>query len=196
MVIALDWQDMMLHLALMLKRYLASNWFLLTYNPACGYPLFSLPHAKKRKLRTSSASSGSNDESTSISGSESGSDSSCGDAIIDLTLERLQSLHTAGTVAKGDLTEYAKTGMSSRRIKEAVTNPKCTCFCKMPIKVLYQLCVAFWTLTKPSQDSLLWALQHESGNRKKKQWYLAGQLGKNIFKLSLPVLITKNVTPD
>ena len=109
---------------------------------------------------------------------DSDSESNVGEASIDLTLERLQSLHAMGSVSKKDLTEYSKQGMSATRIKSAVLRPRCTCMCKMPIKVLYHLCVAFWTLTKKSQDSLLWSIQHEGGDHKRKKWYMAG-LGYN-----------------
>ena len=114
--------------------------------------------------------------SMSESGTDSDNDGCSADPIIDLTYERLQSLHANGTVCTKDLTEYAKRGISGRRIKSAVLHPQCRCMCKMPVKVLYHLCVAFWTLTKPTQDSLLWGIQNESGKQKRKRWYLAGQL--------------------
>ena len=105
---------------------------------------------------------------------DSDSDSNSGEAIIDLTLQRLQSLHAMGSVSKKDLTEYAKKGISASRVKSAILEPRCNCMCKMPIKVLYHLCVAFWTLTKQSQDSLLWSIQHEAGGHRRKRWYMAG----------------------
>ena len=130
-------------------------------------------------LRTSSSySSGESGETTSISDSE-GSDSTneetSNPSTIDLTLERLQALHALGTVKKKDLTDYAKRGLSTKRIKTAALKPKCTCMCKMPVKMLYQLCCAFWTLCKPAQDCLLWEIQH-TGDAKKKRWFLAGPL--------------------
>lgn len=114
---------------------------------------------------------------TSPSSSEpasSDSDDAGGSGCVDITLSRLESLHTNGTVQKKDLTEYAQWGISSTRIKKAVLQPRCPCKCKLPLRVLYHLCMAFWTSTKPSQDSLLWTIQQESGNQKRKQWYLAG----------------------
>ena len=111
----------------------------------------------------------------SDSGSESGSDGQGGTGYVDLVYERLQSLHAHGTVPRKDFTKYAKKGMSAKRVKAAVTKPCCTCMCKLPVKILYQLCVAFWSLTKQSQDSCLWSIQNDSGgNSKKKQWYMAG----------------------
>ena len=152
-------------------------------DPTHIYPLFGIYiyihiYIYRHDARTSgdseSAHSASSNESTSLSDSETDNGSGCGDPTIDLTLERLQSLHTAGTVQKGDLSEYAKTGMSPTRIKSALKQPVCTCYCKLPVKLLYQLCVAFWTLTKSSQDSLLWSLQHEGGKHRRKQWHLGG----------------------
>ena len=128
-------------------------------------------------METSSESSG---VSTSISDSDSGSESSGTDTCIDLSLERLQSLHTLGTVPKKQLGDYAKSGVSTKRIKAAATRPQCSCMCKLPVKVLYHLCIAFWTLAKPSQDSVLWEIQQ--GSSRKKRWFLGGlEIEKNIF---------------
>lgn len=115
---------------------------------------------------------------TSISDTDSGSggDDDHAPAVIDLTYERLQSLHAHGTIPRKELGDYAKRGVSSSRIKAAVNKPCCTCMCKLPVMILYKLCIAFWTLTKSSQDALLWSIQHESGNQKKKRWYMAGPL--------------------
>ena len=121
-------------------------------------------------LRKSSSSS-SGEPTTSISGSDSSGDSDSTSRVpeVDLTLKRLESLHSSGSVPKKDLSDYAKHGISSKRIKSAVLEPRCECMCKMPVKILYHLCVAFWTLTKQSQDSLLWSLQNETGNHKKRR---------------------------
>lgn len=115
---------------------------------------------------------------TSISDTDSGSggDDDHAPAVIDLTYERLQSLHAHGTIPRKELGDYAKRGVSSSRIKAAVNKPCCTCMCKLPVMILYKLCIAFWTLTKSSQDALLWSIQHESGNQEKKRWYMAGPL--------------------
>lgn len=132
-----------------------------------------LYHYISMRLRTSPSSS----EPASSDSDDAGG---CGG--VDITLSRLESLHLNGTVNKKDLTEYAQWGISSTRIKQAVSQPRCPCKCKLPLKVLYHLCVAFWTLTKPSQDSLLWTIQQESGNQKRKQWYLAGpKVKKHVF---------------
>lgn len=115
---------------------------------------------------------------TSMSDTDSGSggDDDHAPAVIDLTYERLQSLHSHGTIPKKELSDYAKRGVSSSRIKGAVNKPCCTCMCRLPVKLLYKICLAFWTLTKSSQDALLWSIQHESGNQQKKRWYMAGPL--------------------
>ena len=127
------------------------------------------------RLRT--CSSDSSGETTNLSDSESESSSATANATIDLTLERLQSLHASGSINKRDLTTYAKRGISTKRIKSAVLRPRCDCACKMPVKLLYSICVAFWTLAKPSQDSLLWSIQNESGDSRKKNGTLEEQLG-------------------
>ena len=149
--------------------------------------LNSHPHLNPR------SSSGA---TTSMSESETDSDNDgcSADPIIDLTYERLQSLHANGTVCKKDLTEYAKRGTSASRIKSAVLHPQCRCMCKMPIKILYHLCVAFWTLSKSTQDSLLWGIQHESGKQKRKRWYLGGQLfpSKQIERINEKFSIFQN----
>ena len=71
-------------------------------------------------------------------------------------------------------TDYAKKGASSKRVKKALNNPVCSCACRVPFYVLFRLVLAFWSLVKNDQDSLLWAIQHESGSQRKKQWFLAG----------------------
>lgn len=125
------------------------------------------------------SSSADDETSTTMSNSESESGTDDNDdsdtyPIVDLTYERLQSLHATGRVNKHELSDYAKRGMKGTRVKKAVLQPRCECMCKMPIKLLYRICIAFWTLTKPTQDSLLWSIQTESGNQKRKRWHLAG----------------------
>lgn len=123
-------------------------------------------------LRKSTSSS---ESYTSMSSSDDGSaDADTGTGYVELTLNRLQSLHANGTVPKNQLCQYAQSGMSAKRVKQSVTKPCCQCMCKLPVKILYHLCIAFWTLTKQSQDSCLWSIQNESGSEKKKQWYLEG----------------------
>ena len=76
---------------------------------------------------------------------------------------------------------FAKSGVSSKRIKHSLRKPICQCACKVPLKVLLRLCMAFWSLLKPTQDRLLWCIQHESGNQRKKQWFLQGLLFKELL---------------
>lgn len=111
-----------------------------------------------------------------MSGSEDESDDAgTGTGYVELTLNRLESLHANGTVPTSQLCQYAKHGVSAKRVKRSVAKPCCQCMCKLPIKILYRLCIAFWTLTKQSQDACLWNIQNESGgNAKKKRWYLEG----------------------
>ena len=102
--------------------------------------------------------------------SGSGSDDG-GTNVVDLTLDRLQSLHAGGSVDKAYLSEYAQKGMSGKRVKKSLQKPCCSCRCRMPVMLLHKICVAFWTLCKQSQDSLLWEIQQCP---KKKRWYMAG----------------------
>lgn len=129
----------------------------------------------QNKLRTPSS-----DYSSSTLGSDSGSSSSesesCeGPAVVDLTVERLESV---SEYAWGEQptasTEYAKHGMSRSRIRDAIRAPICSCKCKISAKLLLRLCVLFWLLPKQKQDAVLWGIQHESGRQKKKTWHLAG----------------------
>lgn len=112
-----------------------------------------------------------------MSGDSSGSDceDDVGTGTVDLTVERCRSWQATGSVPKKNLSECAKSGMSATRIKAAVLQPKCSCLCRLPVKILFHLCMAFWSLTKPTQDALLWGIQHEAGGQKRKQWYLQGQ---------------------
>ena len=91
---------------------------------------------------------------------------------VNLTEERLLSLQLTNAGLEARLSTYAKHGKSKRRIKQAIRRPVCSCGCKLPVAVLVRLCAAFWALTKPTQDSLLWSLQ--CGNAKKKRWHLQG----------------------
>lgn len=127
------------------------------------------------QLRSCSESSyGSDSESRPSSWqSGSGSDSDASDGMVDLTYERLVSLQSKPQ-NKGNV--YAKSGGSQRRIKNALRHPVCQCACRLPFKILLKLCLAFWGLVKSDQDSLLWSLQHESGKKKRKQWFLQGQV--------------------
>ena len=94
-----------------------------------------------------------------------------GDGRIDLTHERVVSLQKNPRRMNSI---YAKRGGSMRRIKAALESPVCPCGCTVPLKVLVRLCVAFWSLLKSTQDSLLWSIQHESGKRRKNTWHLQG----------------------
>lgn len=94
---------------------------------------------------------------------------------VDLTYGRLQSMHSqTNTVLEGDMSEYAKSGSSKERVHEALRRPCCNCKCRVPAKILMKIVLAFWLLNKPTQDSLLWSLQHEAGVNRKKQWFLSG----------------------
>lgn len=96
-----------------------------------------------------------------------------GPAHVDLTLERLQSLHSTESTEDSS-SYYAKAGRSKTRVVGALNNSICKCQCRLPLGILLKVVVAFWLLTKSTQDALLWSLQHEAGTHKKKQWFIAG----------------------
>lgn len=85
------------------------------------------------------------------------------------------------------MSEFATRGSSKERVVEALRNPRCECKnrCRVPLRTLLKVVVAFWMLTKPTQDSLLWSLQHEAGSNKRKEWFIQGSArAKNIlFKI-------------
>ena len=122
-------------------------------------------------LRSSYGDSNEDSESDSESGSESSSDEGC--AFVDLTYERLVSLQPSNK--KTSTSAYEKSGRSAKRVKQALRRPVCPCACKIPFRILLRLCVTFWSLLKTEQDSLLCAIQHESGPQKKKRWFLSGR---------------------
>ena len=146
---------------------------------ACSYECVSChivttgPTARPRN-----ESAATTDSSSSHSGESDEDDSdhppfASGPAHVDLTLERLQSLHSSTSTSE-ELSSYAKTGKSKTRVVGALNNPVCKCQCHLPLGILLKVVVAFWLLGKPTQDALLWSLQHEAGTHKKKLWFIAG----------------------
>ena len=122
-----------------------------------------------------SASGTSSEESYSGSDSEDAAEGVRGS--VNLTLERLQSMHAVATNASADASQFAQNGKSKERVKKALHNPACSCACKMPFKVLLRVAVTFWLLTKQAQDTVLWSIQKEDpGSGSKKDWYIEGGL--------------------
>ena len=95
---------------------------------------------------------------------------------IDLSLWRLQSLHAAGKGDPNKISKYAQSGMSTSRIRASLNSPACTCQCRVPAKLLADVCKSFWHLRKEVQDALLWSLQMESGRGSKRRWAIGGCL--------------------
>lgn len=119
------------------------------------------------------------DESSSIDSSDSDG-SSCteehqGRGCIDLTLERLQSMHAVANAYRHDRTSYSANGRCRHRIKQAVQNPICRCQCRVNMNTLMKICLTFWLLSKDGQDSVLWAIQR--GSAKKNTWHIQGLAG-------------------
>ena len=128
------------------------------------------------------------DEASTSSGSyesDSGdSDESSGEGergFVDITLQRLQSVHAvASNYQVGDST-YSRHGRSKKRIAHALKYPLCRCLCQVPLRLVLGVCMGFWLLSKQGQDSVLWSLQHENeGKGKKKDWYIEGLIWNKI----------------
>ena len=103
---------------------------------------------------------------------------------VDLTLERLQSLQYR-TSLTDDQSSYAITGGSKERVIDAWGHPCCKCRCRVPFGILFKIVATFWLLSKPTQDALLWSLQHEAGPKRKK-WFIAGTVpSKNVCTMTL-----------
>lgn len=116
-------------------------------------------------------SDGDDDESSSESGDSTLSED-CNSKELELSLQRIQSLHASDS-GPPQKSSYAESGMSKSRCKRALKNPPCKCKCSMPLRILLSICQAFWHLSKPSQDSLLWSIQLEAGSSRKR-WSLGG----------------------
>ena len=129
------------------------------------YPSSTWPRASENESGSESLSSDSD------AGSEAEKLTS---DVVELSLQRLQSLHAT---EKGSCHEvknkYANHGMSTSRLKNVLKNPPCQCRCSLPVRVLIMITQAFWRLTKRTQDSLLWSLQHEVGPGRKR-WSMQG----------------------
>ena len=133
------------------------------------------------KPRTPSSSSNdamSVSEMTDSESSSSGTSSDDGGerGRVDLTSQRLQSMHAVATNGKAkSMSKYSTNGSSKQRIRKAVEKPICTCQCAVPFQIVLRVAVAFWLLTKQGQDTVLWTIQHENpGNGSKKDWFIEG----------------------
>ena len=118
------------------------------------------------KLRGDTSAMESADESSSMDSTDSdgssGTEEHQGRGCIDLTLERLQSMHAVANAYRHDRSSYSANGRCRHRIKQAVQNPICACQCRVNMITLMKICLTFWLLTKDGQDSVLWAIQRGS----------------------------------
>ena len=136
------------------------------------------PQKTSIKLRedvSSSSASNDDDESSSMDSESDSSGQSQGPrrGSIDLTLDRLQSMHAVACGYRHDRSSYSANGRSQDRIKNVVNNPICACRqCRVKLSILMKVCLTFWLLSKDGQDSVLWAIQR--GNGKKNNWYIEG----------------------
>ena len=95
-------------------------------------------------------------------------------AVIDvsLTFAGLQSFHGCGSLDDATSCTYNANGMCPDRIKGVLKHPACPCGCTMPVKLLQNVCTAFWQLKKDVQDSILWSLQTAGGTGGNKRKYM------------------------
>ena len=116
------------------------------------------------------------DESSSMDSTDSDGSSDTeehqGRGCIDLTLDRLQSMHAVSSAYRHDRSSYSANGRCKDRIKEAVKNPICACQCRVNLITLMKICLTFWLLSKDGQDSVLWAIQR--GSARKNMWHIEG----------------------
>ena len=63
----------------------------------------------------------------------------------------------------GDESCYATSGKDPGRVKTVLQQPCCKAQCKrkLPLKLLLHMVTVFWSMTKASQDCLLWSMQQQ-----------------------------------
>ena len=141
------------------------------------------PSTKRVKLRMDCSSDASSDAELSTGSStdsDGTSDSSDDDTAyergrVDISVQRLQSMHAVASNKSRSKSKFAKNGRSKSRIKEALEKPACKCKCKVAMHLLLRVCLAFWFLTKEGQDTVLWTIQTENpGSGTKKDWFIEG----------------------
>ena len=139
----------------------------------CPNMQFAYPPTSRNSASASQSEPDDSDDDTTSASDSASSDFASGPAVVDLTLERLQSLQSFDT-SSHNVSSYAQTGSSKQRIVDALRNPCCPCNCKVPSGVVLKIATAFWELNKLAQDSLLWSIQREAGDKSRKQWHIQG----------------------
>lgn len=118
---------------------------------------------------------------------------------VEISSHRLECMHgVASNKDRGSVSKYAKNGFSKARLKSALRTPKCECRCRVPLRSLLRVCIAFWMLTKGGQDTVLWTIQQEYPGSKK-DWYIEGLQGcaqLMIDNISTLGLEKKSVYPE
>lgn len=144
------------------------------------------------KLRTSSGSSDAESSIASSTDSDCTSSSSDDDDTayergrVDISVQRLQSMHAVASNKARSTSKFSKNGRCKSRIKEVLDKPACKCKCKVGMQLLLRVCLAFWLLTKEGQDTVLWTIQTENpGSGTKKDWFIEGLEFQNSCQLIL-----------
>lgn len=114
-------------------------------------------------------SQGSDGESDSDVGATRGS--------VNISSERLLSMHAVASQDSMQKSCYAEHGTCKARVKKALHSPVCSCRCRVPFQTLLRVVMAFWMLSKRGQDTVLWSIQKEDPGSKK-DWYIEGGVWK------------------
>ena len=121
------------------------------------------------------SSTGSPTDSNGASGSSDDDDTAYERGRVDISVQRLQSMHAVASNKSRSISKFARNGRSKSRIKDALENPPCKCRCKVGLQLLLRVCLTFWLLTKEGQDTVLWTIQTENpGSGTKKDWFIEG----------------------
>lgn len=123
------------------------------------------PPRKRPREESSETSDGTGSDSVDGSESDSASSSSllAQKPVANLLLSQMSAFHEEVTESSTkDQSVNAKSAMSKKRIAQALKKP-CNCDRKCGKRLSFQVVLAtvqlFWSLSKSTQDALLWALQ-------------------------------------
>ena len=111
----------------------------------------------RKKRRTESAASSSGSSSSSSDGEDAELRGPSG-----LLMSQLISMNEGNDQ---DSSKYAAQGKSRERVKTVLKEPCCRKKCKKKLnfRMVFRMICYFWTLSKTSQDCILWSMQNRQG---------------------------------
>jgi hypothetical protein len=111
----------------------------------------------RKKRRTESAASSSGSSSSSSDGEDAELQGPSG-----LLMSQLISMNEGHDQ---DSSKYAAQGKSRERVKTVLKEPCCRKKCKKKLnfRMVFRMICYFWTLSKTSQDCILWSMQNRQG---------------------------------